>query len=49
MRQFRSPVLTCQQQAMLGAVLPQESIKLACAILEAVPFIHDEVVPGDLA
>ncbi len=42
-------MLTCQEQAVPGAVLPQARVELAGAVLEAVPLVHNEVVPGDPA
>ena len=43
------PPITCKQDAMLGSVLPQAGVELACAVLEAVALVHNEVVPGDAA
>ena len=43
------PPITCKQDAVLGAVLPQAGVELACAVLEAVALIYNEVVPGNAA
>ena len=43
------PFFTCKQDAVLGAVLPQAGIELACPVLEAVALVHNEVVPGNVA
>ena len=42
------PWLTCKQDAVLGAVLPQAGIELACPVLEAVALVHNEVEPGNV-
>lgn len=41
--------VTCQEQAVLCALLPEAIAELACAILQEEHLVYDEVVPYKLA